>query len=150
MVHASAKVLGEFRTHFIADETAAVDEQTALFGVRIITADAVRGLRINGKTEKLKGGCLHHDNGLLGAVSLYEAEARKVLKLKEVGFNAIRTAHNPPSAALVEACDRLGMYIFDEAFDAWGIAKRTGDYSQYFIYGICLLRRSGTARISAM
>ncbi len=131
-VHASAKVLGEFRTHFIADEIVSVDEQTALFGVRTITADAIRGLRINGKTEKLKGGCLHHDNGLLGAVSLYEAEARKVLKLKEVGFNAIRTAHNPPSAALVEACDRLGMYIFDEAFDAWGIAKRTGDYSQYF------------------
>ena len=92
----------------------------------------MRGLRINGKTVKLKGGCLHHDNGLLGAVSLYAAEERKVRKLKETGFNAIRTAHNPPSAALIEACDRLGMYVFDEAFDAWGIAKRGGDYSQYF------------------
>ena len=132
-VHAVAKVLGTFRTHLIAEEVATEDEQTALFGVRTITADAVRGLCINGKTEKLKGGCLHHDNGLLGAVSLYEAEARKVLKLKEVGFNAVRTAHNPPSAALVEACDRLGMYIFDEAFDAWGMAKRPGDYSQYFV-----------------
>ena len=132
-VHAVAKVLGTFRTHFIADEYTTEDEQTALFGIRTITVDAVRGLRINGKTEKLRGGCLHHDNGLLGAVSMYEAEARKVLKLKEVGFNAIRTAHNPPSAALVEACDRLGMYIFDEAFDAWGMPKRTGDYSQYFV-----------------
>ena len=131
-VRAVAKVLGEFRTHFVADETVTEDEQTALFGVRTITADAVRGLRINGKTEKLKGGCLHHDNGLLGAVSMYESEARKVLKLKEVGFNAIRTAHNPPSSALVEACDRLGMYIFDEAFDAWGMSKRVGDYSTYF------------------
>ena len=124
--------LGEFRTHFEPDEEQTVDEASVLFGIRTITADARRGLRINGKPVKLKGGCLHHDNGLLGAVSLYEAEARKVRKLKEVGFNAVRTAHNPPSAALIEACDRLGMYVFDEAFDAWGIAKRGGDYSQFF------------------
>lgn len=131
-VKVTATNLGTYHTHFIADEKGTVDEEAVLFGVRTITADAIRGLRINGKTVKLKGGCLHHDNGLLGAVSLYESEARKVLKLKEVGFNAIRTAHNPPSSALVEACDRLGMYIFDEAFDAWGMAKRVGDYSQYF------------------
>lgn len=123
---------GIYRTHFVEAEKPTVDEADTLFGIRMITADSIRGLRINGKTVKLKGGCLHHDNGLLGAVSLYESEARKVKKLKEVGFNAIRTAHNPPSAALVEACDRLGMYIFDEAFDAWGIAKRGGDYNQYF------------------
>lgn len=127
-----AKDLGVYRTHFERSEVTPVDEATTLFGVRTITADAVRGLRINGKEVKLKGGCLHHDNGLLGAVSLYEMEARKIRKLKEVGFNAIRTAHNPPSAALVEACDRLGMYVFDEAFDAWGIGKRAGDYSLYF------------------
>lgn len=126
------KDLGVYRTHFERSEVIPVDEATTLFGVRTITADAVRGLRINGKEVKLKGGCLHHDNGLLGAVSLYEMEARKVKKLKEVGFNAIRTAHNPPSAALIEACDRLGMYVFDEAFDAWGIGKRAGDYSLYF------------------
>ncbi len=124
--------LGQFRTHFEADPEPAVDEGSVLFGIRTITADAHRGLRINGKQVKLKGGCLHHDNGLLGSVSLYESEARKVRKLKSVGFNAIRTAHNPPSAALIEACDRLGMYVFDEAFDAWGIAKRGGDYSQFF------------------
>ena len=124
--------VGRFRTHFEKDETETTDEAEVLFGIRTITADSVRGLRINGKTVKLKGGCLHHDNGLLGSVSLYETEARKVRKLKESGFNAIRTAHNPPSAALIEACDRLGMYVFDEAFDAWGIAKRSGDYSQFF------------------
>lgn len=141
--------LGVYRTHFIKNKvqdpmadgeaeqgncgcSCVGDEAEVLFGVRTITVDAERGLRINGKTVKLKGGCLHHDNGLLGAVSLYESEARKVKKLKEVGFNAIRTAHNPPSAALIEACDRLGMYVFDEAFDAWGIAKRGGDYSQFF------------------
>lgn len=131
-VKVTAVDTGIFRTHFVENETKTVDECSSLFGIRTITADAVRGLRINGKTVKLKGGCVHHDNGLLGAVSLYESEARKVMRLKQSGFNAIRTAHNPPSAALVEACDRLGMYIFDEAFDAWGIAKRTGDFSQYF------------------
>lgn len=131
-VRVTAKDLGIYRTHFEQNDIATVDEQESLFGIRLITADPIRGLRINGKTIKLKGGCIHHDNGLLGAVSLYETEARKVQKLKSVGFNAIRTAHNPPSAALVEACDRLGMYLFDEAFDAWGIAKRPGDYSQYF------------------
>ena len=131
-VKAKVKNLGVFRTHFIVNEENTVDEAAVLFGIRTITADSVRGLRINGKTVKLKGGCLHHDNGLLGAVSLYEAEARKIKRLKELGFNAIRTAHNPPSAVLVEACDRIGMYIFDEAFDAWGMAKRGGDYSQFF------------------
>jgi len=131
-VKVTATDTGVYRTHFIESENQTVDEVNTIFGIRTISVDAVRGLRINGKTVKLKGGCVHHDNGLLGAVSLFESEARKVRKLKEVGFNAIRTAHNPPSAALVEACDREGLYIFDEAFDAWGIAKRTGDYSQYF------------------
>lgn len=133
--------IGEYRTHLIKNEDIAEeaairrsDADVALFGVRTITVDAIRGLRINGKSVKLKGGCMHHDNGLIGAASLYESEARKVRKLKEVGFNAIRTTHNPPSAALIEACDRLGMYVFDEAFDAWGIAKRVGDYSNYFEY----------------
>lgn len=124
--------LGVYRTHLEKSKRMTIDEGVTLLGVRTITADAVRGLRINGKEVKLKGGCLHHDNGLLGAVSFYEIEARKVKKLKEVGFNAIRTAHNPPSATLIEACDRLGMYVFDEAFDAWGIGKRAGDYSQFF------------------
>lgn len=132
IVKATVTDIGVFRTHRNPNVNYAVDEAATIFGVRTITVDSVRGLRINGKTTKLKGGCVHHDNGLLGSVSLYECEARKVRKLKETGFNAIRTAHNPPSKALVEACDRLGMYIFDEAFDAWGMAKRTGDYSQYF------------------
>ncbi len=140
-VKVSVRDLGEYRTHFIPKEESAcagacgectVDTASTLWGVRTVTADALRGLRINGETVKLKGGCLHHDNGLLGAVTLYETEARKVRKLKEVGFNAIRTAHNPPSKALVEACDREGMFIFDEAFDAWGMAKRASDYSQFF------------------
>lgn len=87
-VKAEAVSLGVYRTHFVKEEITETDEAEVLFGIRTITADAIRGLRINGKTVKLKGGCLHHDNGLLGSVSLYECEARKVRKLKEVGFNA--------------------------------------------------------------
>jgi len=131
-VKVTAVDMGVYRTHFIKNECQISDEASCLFGVRTISADSVHGLRINGRVTKLKGGCLHHDNGLLGAVSLYESEARKIKKLKENGFNAIRTAHNPPSAALVEACDRIGMYIFDEAFDAWGMGKRPGDYNMFF------------------
>lgn len=128
----SIKNLGVFKTHFVECSEKTIDEDEKLFGIRTITADAIRGLRINNKTVKLKGGCIHHDNGLLGAISLYECEDRKIKKMKEVGFNAIRTAHNPPSEALLEACDRNGMFVFDEAFDAWGIAKRPGDFSTYF------------------
>lgn len=124
--------LGIYRTHLIENSICPIDEASIIFGIRTISVDPARGLRINGKTVKLKGGCIHHDNGLLGTASLYETEARKVKKLKTIGFNAIRTAHNPPSSALVEACDRLGMYIFDEVFDSWRIAKRTGDFSQFF------------------
>ncbi|MBQ6564535.1 MAG: glycoside hydrolase family 2 protein, partial [Clostridia bacterium] len=123
---------GTYKTHMIPMENGTEDAESVLFGIRTIEADVKHGLRISGKETKLKGGCLHHDNGPLGAVSLYDAEARKVRKMKEVGYNAIRTTHNPPSSALLEACDRLGMYIFDEAFDAWGMGKQPGDYNQYF------------------
>ena len=108
------------------------DSACVLFGIRTVSADSTHGLQVNGKTVKLKGGCIHHDNGILGAVSLYDSEYRKIKLLKENGFNMVRTAHNPPSAVLLEVCDRLGMYVFDEAFDAWGVAKQPGDYSQFF------------------
>lgn len=108
------------------------DEAEVLFGIRTVTADAVHGLQVNSRTVKLKGGCIHHDNGLLGAVSLRDSEYRKLRLLKESGFNAVRLAHNPGSGELLEACDRLGLYVFDEAFDAWGHSKQPGDYSQFF------------------
>ncbi len=131
-IKATVKDIGAYRTHFVGEENGTTDETEVLFGIRTVTADSVRGLRINGKSVKLKGGCLHHDNGLLGTVTLPKIEERKIKKLKEVGFNAIRTSHNPPSAALIEACDRIGMYVFDEAFDAWSMGKRGGDYNQFF------------------
>ncbi|MBQ3879674.1 MAG: DUF4982 domain-containing protein [Oscillospiraceae bacterium] len=124
--------IGTYKTHIIPAENPTEDAESVLFGIRTIEYDVRHGLRINGKETKLKGGCLHHDNGVIGAISVYDAEARKVRKLKEVGFNAIRTTHNPPSAALIEACDREGMYVFDEAFDVWGMGKQPGDYNQYF------------------
>ncbi|MCI9141472.1 MAG: glycoside hydrolase family 2 protein [Lachnospiraceae bacterium] len=125
--------LGIFRSHLIpAADRAMRDVDTVSFGIRTVTADAIHGLCVNGQEVKLKGGCIHHDNGLLGAVSLYDSEYRKIKILKDGGFNCVRTAHNPPSAALLEACDRIGMYVFNEAFDAWGVAKQPGDYSQYF------------------
>lgn len=123
--------LGEFRTHHV-EKMGSTDKASVLFGIRTITVDVRNGLCINGKTVKLKGGCIHHDNGILGAVSLYDAEYRKLSKLKQIGFNAVRTAHNPPSEAMLEAADRLGMYVYDEAFDTWGMAKQPGDYNMFF------------------
>ena len=131
-VHAKVTDLGEFRTHHLEMEDGETDEDMVLFGIRTISADVKHGLQINGKTVKLKGGCLHHDNGILGAVSLYDAEYRKLSLLKTLGFNAVRTTHNPPSSVFLEACDRLGMYVFDEAFDMWGMMKTPGDYSLFF------------------
>lgn len=131
-IHARVTDVGEFRTHHTAIDNGTVDECSTLFGIRTISADVKHGLRINGKTVKLRGGCLHHDNGIIGAVSLYDAEYRKLSTMKKLGYNAVRTTHNPPSAAFLEACDRLGMYVFDEAFDAWGIMKQPGDYNMFF------------------
>ena len=131
-LQAAVRDAGTYKTHIVPCAQPTEDTESVLFGIRTIEADVKHGLRINGREVKLRGGCLHHDNGPIGAVTLYDAEARKVRRLKEVGFNAIRTTHNPPSAALIEACDRLGMYVFDEAFDAWGMGKQPGDYNQYF------------------
>lgn len=131
-VTVEAEELGTFGSRLIPATDAMRDTDSISFGIRTVTADSLNGLCVNGQKVKLKGGCIHHDNGLLGAVSLYDSEYRKIKILKDGGFNCVRTAHNPPSAALLEACDRIGMYVFNEAFDAWGVAKQPGDYSQYF------------------
>jgi beta-galactosidase len=108
------------------------DTVTTSFGIRKVEVDAERGLRINGEPVKLKGGCLHHDNGLLGACAIDRAEARRVELMQAHGFNAIRTSHNPPSSAFLDACDRLGMLVLDEAFDQWERQKNLQDYHLYF------------------
>lgn len=111
---------------------AVVDERRTRFGFRTVTLDARNGLRINGKPVKLRGGNIHHDNYMIGAAGAPDADARKVALMKAAGYNAIRNAHNPASQATLEAADRLGMLVIDEAFDAWNKSKRPQDYARFF------------------
>jgi len=108
------------------------DVYETTFGIRTISFSAEHGFLLNGRSVKLNGGCMHHDNGCLGAAAFDRAEERKVALLKEAGFNAVRTSHNPPSIAFLEACDRLGLLVMDEAFDGWKVGKNARDYSNYF------------------
>jgi beta-galactosidase len=109
-----------------------VDQTTTSFGIRTIHIDAKTGFSLNGIAIKLKGGCIHHDNGALGAAAIDRAEERKIELLKQNGYNAIRLSHNPPSPQLLDACDRLGMLVIDEAFDMWVRSKTPQDYHQFF------------------
>jgi beta-galactosidase len=102
------------------------------FGIRTITVDPKHGLRINGQSVLLRGACVHHDNGPLGAAAVRRAEERRVGLLKEAGFNAIRSSHNPASVAMLDAADRLGMLVIDEAFDMWTKFKTPFDYAADF------------------
>ncbi|MBP2652854.1 MAG: glycoside hydrolase family protein [Firmicutes bacterium] len=102
------------------------------FGIRSTEVDAQNGFRLNGKPMKLKGGCIHHDNGFLGACAYPKAEERKIRILKKAGYNAVRISHYPPSLALLNVCDRLGMLVLDEAFDVWRMSKMPLDYHLYF------------------
>ena len=104
------------------------DSASVTTGLRTVSVDPVRGFRLNGRSMKLRGGCIHHDNGPLGAAAFDAAEERRVRLMKEGGFNAIRCAHNPPSRGLLEACDKLGMLVMDEAFDMWIAGKNANDY----------------------
>jgi len=108
-----------------------IDSCEGSFGIRTLTIDCFNGLRLNGKTVKLKGGCIHHDNGVIGAVSLPDAEERRLRLMKESGYNAIRTAHNPFSHAMLDACDKLGMMVIHEFTDMWQHPKAAYDYSLY-------------------
>lgn len=108
------------------------DFQEIVFGIRKVGWDTGKGFSINGERVILRGACIHHDNGVLGACCYPEAEERKVRILKENGYNAIRSAHNPCSKAMLEACDRLGMLVMDEFVDVWYIHKTEYDYVNYF------------------
>lgn len=109
-----------------------IDNSQTAFGIRSIKFTTDDGFQLNGKTIKLNGGCVHHDNGCLGAAAFNRAEERRVELLKSAGFNAIRTSHNPPSEAFLDACDRLGMLVIDESFDGWKEKKNDYDYAMYF------------------
>ena len=108
------------------------DRRETRFGVRSVTFDAEHGLRINGVRYLLRGGAIHSDNYMLGGVSLPRADERKLQLMKAAGYNAVRSAHNPASQGLLDAADRLGMLVIDEAFDAWTSPKQPHDYSRYF------------------
>lgn len=112
-----------------------IDEIESIFGIRKIQIDPVHGLRINGCQVLLRGACIHHDNGVIGAMTFFDAEERRIQLLKEAGFNAIRISHQPCSKAMLDACDRLGMLVWEESFDMWTNGKTPYDYSRYFIEG---------------
>lgn len=116
----------------LTDGKELLDEYSAPFGIRTLRWSAERGLELNGAPIKLNGGNVHHDTGILGAAAFDRAEERKVELLRAEGFNAVRTAHNPPSSAFLDACDRLGVLVMDEIFDGWAKGKTKHDYSTLF------------------
>lgn len=107
------------------------DSAETRFGIRQLKWDTT-GFYVNGKSTLLRGGCLHHDSGILGAACHAESEWRRVKILKDAGFNAIRCAHNPASPALLDACDALGMYVMDEMWDMWYNHKTPYDYALHW------------------
>ena len=114
------------------DTNFGVDTSVELVGFRHIEIDALHGMRVNGNPVKLLGGCIHHDNTFLGAAAYPAAEKRKLMKLKSAGYNAVRLAHNPPSGTFLDLCDKIGVYVIDEAFDCWKISKNDLDYHLYY------------------
>ncbi|MFI3326276.1 MAG: glycoside hydrolase family 2 TIM barrel-domain containing protein [Clostridia bacterium] len=103
------------------------------FGIREIKYTPEQGFIINGKKEMLKGVCIHHDNGCLGSAAYREAFVKKIEAVKEMGANAIRTSHNPEAPEFLDLCDEYGMYVMEEAFDEWVLAKRPRIFGDLFI-----------------
>ena len=108
---------------------AVIDHRKAKYGIRSFSFDTEKGFVLNGKPVLLNGACVHHDDGVLGAMAFDAAEIRKVKLMKEAGFNLIRTSHNPTTQAFLDACDSLGMLVIGEAFDGWRTQKNPYDYS---------------------
>lgn len=119
-------------TEIINSDSQVLDKVETTFGIRTIEFTVEEGFLLNGKPTLLKGGCMHHGNGPLGSAAYDRAEKRRVELMKASGFNSIRCAHNPPSPAFLDACDRLGILVIDEAFDMWRKPKWPQDYNLYF------------------
>ncbi len=109
------------------------DEAKERFGIRTVSCTPEKGFCLNGERVILRGACIHHDNGILGARCYAEAEYRKIALLKENGYNAVRSAHNPCSKAMLDACDELGVMMMDEYVDMWYIHKTMYDYADYVL-----------------
>lgn len=110
-----------------------LDSGEVSFGIRVLSLNSAQGLQINGASIKLRGACVHHDNGIIGACAFEYAEERKCLQLKEAGFNCIRSSHNPISKAMLNACDKHGMLVIDELTDMWTRSKNNNDGARYFL-----------------
>lgn len=109
-----------------------IDETIETIGIRTISLEPINGLQINGKRVKLRGACIHHDNGIIGAASFEKAEERKIKLLKEAGFNSIRSSHHPISKSMMRACDRYGVLVMDELSDVWTYHKNPHDFAIHF------------------
>lgn len=109
-----------------------LDKTVEKFGIRTLTIDAKHGVRINGREIKLRGSCIHHDNGILGATTLKKAEERRCRQLKEAGFNSVRSSHHPMSKAFLNACDKYGVLVMDELSDMWTVHKNPYDFASQF------------------
>ena len=109
-----------------------LDQQETLFGIREFHFDAATGFWLNGRNFKLKGACLHEDGGAVGMAVPAAVWEHRLLALKEIGVNAIRTAHNPPAPEFLDLCDRMGILVMDEMFDCWTAGKNPYDYHLYF------------------
>jgi beta-galactosidase len=109
-----------------------LDSYQTTFGIRTIAYGADFGFKLNGKKTRFKGVCLHHDLGPLGTAVNKRATERQLEIMQDMGVNAIRTSHNPPSPEQVQLCDQMGLMIQVEAFDVWQMAKVENDYSKHF------------------
>ncbi|MGF6823866.1 beta-galactosidase [Microbacterium sp. ZKA21] len=124
--------LYRMETALLGEGDTVLDEDATAFGIRAIDVDPVRGLRLNGRSIELRGGCVHHDNGPLGSAAIDRAEHRKAERIKAAGFNAVRSAHNGISRAFLDACDRIGLLVMDELSDVWMTGKSSYDSSLTF------------------
>lgn len=116
----------------ILDGNKVWDEAEDTFGIRTLRLNPYSGFCVNGEPVKLRGACIHHDHGIIGAAELRDAETRKIKKLKEAGFNCIRMAHHPAGKTLLEVCDREGMLVMDEFSDMWTRTKNANDFANDF------------------
>lgn len=128
----ASPALYRVQTNLIGEDGQHLDTETSAFGIRRLQLDARQGLRINGEAVKLRGACVHHDSGPLGAATFADAEDRRVRLLKAAGFNALRSAHNPMSRAMLDACDRHGVLVMDELTDTWTRSKVAFDAAPGF------------------
>jgi fibro-slime domain-containing protein len=127
--------LYKLRTIIKGENGELIDEYHTTFGYRYVEWANDGGFKLNGENMKLKGVCLHHDQGALGAVQEYEAIYRQLVTLKEMGCNAIRTSHNTTSKTVINICNELGILVVEEFFDGWDASKNynENDFSKYFL-----------------